>query len=63
MEAPYLKELEGKRSAVSFGNRRLEAEYRAYVSRRSELNVRRQLALGALLLAGVTGLDFALLSE
>jgi diguanylate cyclase (GGDEF)-like protein len=63
MEAPYLKELESKRSAVSFGNRRLEAEYRAYVSRRSEFNVRRQLTLGALLLAGVTGLDFALLSE
>lgn len=63
METPYLKELECKRSAVSFENRRLESEYRAYTSRRSELNVRRQLALGAAVLVGVTGLDFALQSH
>ena len=60
METPYLKELECKRSAVAFENRRLEAEYRVYTSRRSELNVRRQLALGAAVLAGVTVLDLAL---
>lgn len=61
MEAPYLKELENRRSAVAFKNRRLEAEYRTYVSHRSELNVRRQLALAAAILVGVMGLDFGLL--
>ena len=61
MEDAYLSELENKRSAVAFRNRRLESEYRAYVSRRSELNVRRQLALAATMLLGATGLDFALL--
>jgi diguanylate cyclase (GGDEF)-like protein len=58
MEAPYLKELESRRSAVAFGNRRLEAEYRTYVSHRSELNVRRQLTLAAAMLVGVMALDF-----
>jgi diguanylate cyclase (GGDEF)-like protein len=61
METPYAAELEHKRSAVSFNNRRIETEYRGYVSRRSELNVRRQLALAAVILVGVTALDFALL--
>jgi diguanylate cyclase (GGDEF)-like protein len=61
MEAPYLKELESRRSAVAFGNRRLEAEYRTYVSHRSELNVRRQLALAAAIVAGVAVLDLTFL--
>jgi diguanylate cyclase (GGDEF)-like protein len=57
METPYQKELETRRSAVKFENRRLEAEYRTYVSYRSELNVRRQLGLGAITLIGATALD------
>src|SRR5262245_35486444 len=61
METPYLKELESQRSAVAFKNRRLETEYRTYVSHRSELNVRRQLALAAAMLVGVMALDFTLL--
>ena len=62
MEAPYVKELEHRRSATSFRNRRLEAEYRSHVARRSELNVRRQLGLGALMMLGLTILDFAFVS-
>jgi hypothetical protein len=60
MEAPYLAELEADRSAISFRNARIEAEYREHVARRSELNVRRQLALGAVMLFGVTFIDFLL---
>jgi diguanylate cyclase (GGDEF)-like protein len=63
MDSAYAKELENKRSAIAFKNRRLEIEYRAYVSHRSELNVRRQLTLVTLTLVGVTGLDFALLAS
>jgi diguanylate cyclase (GGDEF)-like protein len=61
MEAPYLKELENPRSAAAFKNRRLESEYRTYVSHRSELNVRRQLLLAATALLVVTALDLGLL--
>ena len=61
MEDAYLSELDNKRSAATFRNPRLESEYRTYVSRRSELNVRRQVALAAAVLLGATVLDFALL--
>jgi diguanylate cyclase (GGDEF)-like protein len=59
METPYLDELDNRRSAVTFKNRRLEVEYRAHVSRRSEPNVRRQLLLGASTFLGFSILDLA----
>jgi diguanylate cyclase (GGDEF)-like protein len=62
LETPYEHELGGGRSAIRFVNRRIEAEYRAHLAHRSEINVRRQLLIGLVMLGGLTGLDFLLMT-
>jgi len=63
MEGPYLAELKQPRSRLAFRNKRLEAEYRAYLVHRERRSLRIQIFIGISLICAMVVMDYVFLAE